>query len=98
MGKKKKREERIANMDPMYSQEINEKIADSFEAYCSAIKNFIIVEGRSKKDIDDSITVIKKAVKDLRNGKPEKVFDPERYALCMDYIESNNKNKEDDSW
>lgn len=90
MGKKKKIKERIKDMDPMYDHEINLKVADSLERYVNLISSLIIVQGRSKELIDDSKDEIKKAIKNLREGKPEKVFDEERYRLFTEYQELQN--------
>ena len=95
MGKKKKKiQERISNMDPIYSQEVNEQIADAYESYCNVIDTFIIVEGRNKQSVEDSLKVIRKAIKNLREGKPEKVFDRERYEAVMEYYNKGDFHNE----
>lgn len=70
MGKKK---------SGIYDQKRNEKIADNLEAYKDAIENLLIIEGRSVKKINKATKVIEKAIKNLRDGKPEKVFDIDRF-------------------
>ena len=61
------------------NQERNEKIADQLESYIDAVDNLIIIEGKDVDDIKKAKKKIKKAIKNLREGKPEKVFDEERF-------------------
>ena len=89
--KKKKIRDRINNMDPMYDHQTNLQIANALEKYCNLINRQIIVQGRTKELVDDSKEVIKKAIKNLREGKPEKVFDEERYRLMLEY--QNNPDR-----
>lgn len=88
MSKKKKIKERIANMDPVFDHELNLKIADVLEEIVYNLDNYVIVEGRSKELVDDSLDKMRKGIKDIRNGKPEKVFDEERYRLWREYCKN----------
>lgn len=63
----------------MYDQSRNNQIADHLESYIYAIQNLLILEGKRKEDIKKSVKVIQKCIKNLRKGKPEKVFDKHRY-------------------
>ena len=63
----------------MYDQEQNDKIADQLEAYLDAVDNLIIIEGKDVDEIKKAKKKVKKAIKNLREGKPEKVFDEERF-------------------
>ena len=63
----------------IYDQERNNRIADNLESYIDAIENLLIVEGKNVERIKKSEKIVRKAIKDLRNGKPEKVFDIERF-------------------
>lgn len=86
--KKKKIKQRIEEMDPMFDQQVNLKVASALERYVELISSLIIVQGRSKQLIDDSKDACKKACKNLREGKPEKVFDEERYRLFTEIEDS----------
>ena len=81
MGKKKKKR---SGGTGMYDQKRNEQIADHLENYINDIQSLFILEGKSEKDVNDAIKVVKKAIKNLRDGKPEKVFDEERYEEFSD--------------
>ena len=63
----------------MYDQERNNEIADHLDAYIDAIDNLIIIEGKDTDEIKKAKKKIRKAAKNLRDGKPEKVFDEERF-------------------
>ncbi len=63
----------------MYNQDRNNEIADHLEAYVDAISSLFIVEGKKESEVKDAIKVVRKACKNLRDGKPEKVFDLERF-------------------
>ena len=63
----------------IYDQERNNRIADNLESYIDAIENLLIVEGKNVERIKKSEKIVRKAIKDLRNGKPEKVFDIDRF-------------------
>ena len=63
----------------MYNQDRNNEIADHLEAYVDAISSLFIIEGKKESEVKDAIKVVRKACKNLRDGKPEKVFDLERF-------------------
>ena len=63
----------------IYNQERNEEIANHLEAYLVAVDNLIISEGKDVVEIKKAKKKIRKAIKNLRDGKPEKVFDEERF-------------------
>ena len=63
----------------MYDQERNNEIADHLDAYVDAVDNLIIIEGKDSDEIKKAKKKIRKAAKNLRDGKPEKVFDEERF-------------------
>lgn len=79
MGKKKKKREFYMDGDGMYNQSRNNEIADHLDAYVDAVENLFILEGKKESDVKDAVKIIRKAAKNLREGKPEKVFDEERY-------------------
>ena len=67
------------NGEGMYDQERNNEIADHLDAYVDAVDNLIIIEGKDSDEIKKAKKKIRKAAKNLRDGKPEKVFDEERF-------------------
>lgn len=81
MGKKKKKHKKHYGdySSSMYDQERNEKLADHLEEYANTIDSLFILEGKSVEEVEDAFKIIRKACKDLRDGKPEKVFDEERF-------------------
>lgn len=86
MGKKKKKKQQDFYMDGdgIFNQSRNNEIADHLEAYIDAVENLFILEGKKESDVKASIKIIKKACKDLREGRPEKVFDEERYNYLLE--------------
>ncbi len=63
----------------MYDQERNNEIADHLEAYVDAVSTLFIIDGKKEDDVKSAIKTVRKACKNLREGKPEKVFDLERF-------------------
>lgn len=78
MGKKKKQKKYFMD-ESIYSQQKNDEIANQLEAYVEAIEDLFILEGKKESEVKDALKTVKKACKNLREGKPEKVFDEERY-------------------
>jgi len=58
------------------------EIADILENYVALFDNLFILESVTKEDAKKAKKNIKKAVKDLREGKIEKVFDMEKVEEC----------------
>jgi hypothetical protein len=85
MGKK--------NGSGMYNQERNEEVANHLEAYLDAVDSLFILEGKSEDEIKKAKKVVKKAIKNLRAGKPEKVYDADRFE---DSLEREPYDIEDD--
>ena len=65
--------------DEMHDEERNNRIADQLDAYVDAVENLLIIDGVKVEDINNAKKVIRKAAKNLRKGKPEKVYDEERF-------------------
>lgn len=85
MGKKKnKYNNYYADRDGMYNQTRNNEIADHLEAYVEAVENLFILEGKKESDVNEAIKVVRKACKNLREGKPEKVFDEDRFNELLE--------------
>ena len=72
------------NRGGMYDQERNNDIADHLEEYIYAIQNLFILEGKKVSEVKKAITTVEKAIKHLRKGKPEKVYDEERFEEYFD--------------
>ena len=79
MGKKKKKNKVHSNGTGMYNQKRNEMIADHLEMYLDDIQSLFILEGKSQEEVEKADKVVRKAIKNLREGKPEKVFNEERF-------------------
>ena len=66
-----------------YDQKVLDKIADSLEAYLDIITSYVIIEGITKDEYDESVKTVKKLIKKLRKGKGDEVFDKERYLEAL---------------
>lgn len=75
MGKKSRRR----YLESGYDEEECKKIADQLEDYIDTVKTLVIINDKSKKKVKKSIKVIEKAIKDLREGRPEEVFNYDNY-------------------
>lgn len=71
----------------MYDKDISKKISDNLEQYLQAVNTYIIIEGKSVKKIDKANETIKKAIKDLRKGRYEDVFDEEGYIKYINMMD-----------
>jgi len=65
--------------DNNYDHNVSKKIADNLEQYLNSVNTYIIIEGKSVKKIDKANEVVKQAIKDLRKGREDKVFDEAGY-------------------
>lgn len=59
-------------------------IASNLEVFVDDISTLFIFEGQKEKDIEEATKVLKKAIKHLKNGKPEKVLNMEKFE---EYVE-----------
>lgn len=86
MGKKKKKKHNVysGNGEGMYNQTRNNEIANHLEEYVDAVQNLFILEGKKEEDVKEAIKVVNKAIKNLREGRPDKVFDEERFTEIFD--------------
>ena len=71
MGKKNKFNE---SDDGLFSKRLCNSIADHLESYLDTIDNLFIHEGKTKEEMDKAKKIIRKAIKHLRAGEYEKVF------------------------
>lgn len=62
-----------------YDKKLMEEMADNLENYLEIIESYVIIQGITKEEYDDSVKKVKKLIKHLRKGNGDKVFDPERY-------------------
>ena len=53
------------------------QIADQLENYVDAATTMLVIEGQSEEDHKWAIKVVKKNIKNLRKGRPDKVFSEE---------------------
>ena len=77
----------------MYDKARNEQLADHLENYVESITSLFILEGSDADEIKKAKKILKKAVKNLRNGHPEKVFNEERFE---DFIINGKESYDDD--
>lgn len=61
-----------------------DSIASNLEVFVDDISTLFIFEGQKEKDIEEATKVLKKAIKHLKNGKPEKVLNMEKFE---EYVE-----------
>nr|DAS02473.1 MAG TPA: hypothetical protein [Caudoviricetes sp.] len=61
-----------------------DKIAKNLEIFVEDISTLFIFEGQKEKDIEEDMKVLKKAIKNLKNGKAHKVLDMDKYE---EYLE-----------
>lgn len=61
-----------------------DSIASNLEVFVDDISTLFIFEGQKEKDIEEATKVLKKAIKHLKNGKPEKVLIMEKFE---EYVE-----------
>ena len=79
MSKKKKKKDY-----GIFSEKICKEIAQQLEDFLDAT-NLIIIENKSYKDVEKASEKVRKMIKNLREGKPEKVLNEEAY---LDYVNS----------
>ena len=77
----------------MYDSKRNNELADNLENYVDTITSLFILDWMDVDKIKKAKKVVKKAVKNLRNGHPEKVFNEERFE---DFIINGREFYEDD--
>ena len=66
-----------------YPQKMMNEYADTLEAYTDIFDRFIIKDAIKEDDYKWALKTIKKAIKNLRKGNGDEVFDPERYEEIM---------------
>lgn len=81
MGKKKKKK---CSYHQGYDQKELDAIADSLSEYVEHFDTFIIRDGLDEEKYKKSVKIIRKAIKNLREGNGDAVFDRERYAEMLE--------------
>ena len=66
-----------------YDQKVLDSMADSLESYLDIITSYVIIEGITKDEYDESVKTVRKLIKKLRKGKGDEVFDNERYLEAL---------------
>ena len=66
-----------------YDQKVLDSMADSLESYLDIITSYVIIEGITKDEYDESVKTVRKLIKKLRKGKGDEVFDKERYLEAL---------------
>lgn len=66
-----------------YDQKVLDSMADSLESYLDIITSYVIIEGITKDEYDESVKTVRKLIKKLRKGKGDEVFDKERYSEAL---------------
>lgn len=85
MSKKKKKKDKSYNYEP-YDESICKDMADHLEAYTDTLEKFCIVDGKPIRDVEEGIKRVRKAIKNLRNGHPEKEIDEEEWYRFWEKI------------
>lgn len=70
-----------------YDKKECKRIANNLETYLDTINTFVIINDKPKKEVKAAMKVVRKAIKDLREGRPDKVFNHEKY---MEYEGMND--------
>ncbi len=65
--------------DNGYNHEDSEKIADQLSDFLHDVSMLVIIMGKKYSTIKKARKVLKEAIKDLRKGHEERVFDEEGY-------------------
>lgn len=68
----------------IYNEERNKRIADQLDAYVDAVENLLIIDGVNVDEIEEAKKTVRKMTKRLRNGKPEKVFDEDKFEELLE--------------
>lgn len=66
------------DIDEIVGRETMKKLADELETFLDENENMIIIDGKKVKDVKEARETARKAVKRIRKGKYDKVFDMER--------------------
>lgn len=62
-----------------YNKHECKKIADQLEEYVDTISTLVIINDKPKKKVKKAIKVVREAIKNLREGRPDEVFNHDNY-------------------
>ena len=62
-----------------YDQKLMNAMADDLENYLDIIDRYVIIDGITEEEYNESVKTVKKLIKNLRKGNGDKVFNKERY-------------------
>lgn len=66
-----------------YDKKLMNNMADDLENYLDIIDSYIIIEGITEEEYEESMKTVRKLIKKLRKGKGDEVFDKERYLELL---------------
>ena len=75
MGKKK--DKKYEDYRTQEQKEFDENVAESILAYVKDVDRVCILEGVPVKKVEDSMSFLKKKMKQLKRGEREKVYNPD---------------------
>ena len=62
-----------------YDQKMMSAMADDLENYLDIVDRYVIIDGITEEEYNESVKTVKKLIKNLRKGNGDKVFNKERY-------------------
>ena len=62
-----------------YDQKLMNAMADDLENYLDIVDRYVIIDGITEEEYNESVKAVKKLIKNLRKGNGDKVFNKERY-------------------
>ena len=66
-----------------YDKKLMNNMADDLENYIDIIESYIIIEGITEEEYEESLKTVRKLIKKLRKGKGDEVFDKDRYLELL---------------
>ena len=66
-----------------YDKKLMNRMADDLENYIDIIESYIIIEGITEEEYEESLKTVRKLIKKLRKGKGDEVFDKDRYLELL---------------
>ena len=62
-----------------YDQKLMNAMADDLENYLDIVDRYVIIDGITEEEYNESVKTVKKLIRNLRKGNGDKVFNKERY-------------------
>ena len=66
-----------------YDKKLMNRMADDLENYIDIIESYIIIEGITEEEYEESLKTVRKLIKKLRKGMGDEVFDKDRYLELL---------------